>query len=88
VGGVAFNSLTITDTGAAAGVPVEVDNSLVWRPGVSAWFDAGHRTAINVSTGYLMTGLRITVLEGGRLVKRDARGDTMLLHVGVAYRLF
>ena len=87
VGGVAFNSVTITDTGTAAGLPVEVDNSLAWRPGISVWFDAG-RIAFNVSTGFLITDLRITILEGGRLVKRDARGDTALVHVGVAYRLF
>jgi hypothetical protein len=87
IGGVAFNSLTITDTGAAAGVAVEVDNSFAWRPGLSVWFDAG-RVAFNVSSGYLLTDLRITVLEGGRLVKRDARGDTTLVHVGVAYKLF
>jgi hypothetical protein len=88
VGGLAFNSVTITDTGAAAGVPVEVDNSLAWRPGVSAWFDTGRRVAINVSTGYVMTNLRMTILEDGRLVKRDARGDTALVQVGVAYRVF
>jgi hypothetical protein len=88
VAGIAFNSLTVTDTGTAAGVPVEVDNSLVWRPGVSAWFDLGRRMTLNVSTGYVMTRLRITILEGGRLVKRNASGDTTLVHVGVAYRLF
>jgi hypothetical protein len=88
VAGVAFNSLTVTDTGTAAGVPVEVDNSLVWRPGVSAWFDLGHRVALNVSTGYVITRLRITILEAGRLVKRNASGDTTLVHVGVAYRVF
>lgn len=88
MGGVAFNSLTVTDdTGAAAGLPVEVDNSLAWRPGISVWFDAG-RVAFNVSSGYLLTNLRITILEGGRLVTREADGDTTLVHVGVAYKLF
>jgi hypothetical protein len=88
VGGVSFNSLTVTDTGAAAGVPVEVDNSLVWRPGVSVWFDVGRRFALNVSGGYVMTRLRITVLEGGRLIKRNERGDTAVVHGGLAYKLF
>ena len=88
VGGVAFNSLTVTETGTAAGVPVEVDNSLVWRPAVSAWFDVSRRIALNVSAGYVMTGLRITVLEGGRLVKHDSRGDTTTVNAGVAYKLF
>ena len=88
VGGIAFNSLTVTETGAAAGVPVEVDNSLVWRPGVSAWIDMSRRIAVNVSAGHVMTGLRVTILEGGRLVKRDVRGDTTTVHAGVAYKLF
>lgn len=87
-GGIAFNSLTITHTGVATGVAVEVDNSLVWRPGVSAWFDVSRRFALNVSAGYVMTRLRVTVLEGGRLTKQDARGDTAIVHAGVAYRLF
>lgn len=88
VGGLSFNSLTVTDTGVAAGVPVEVDNSLVWRPGVSVWFDVSRRFALNVSGGYVMTRLRITVFEGGRLVKRDERGDTAVVHAGLAYKLF
>jgi hypothetical protein len=88
VAGPSFNSLTITDIGVAAGVPVEVDNSLAWRPGVSVWFEMGRRLAVNVSGGYLMTRLRITALEGGRLVKRDERGDTALVRAGLAYKLF
>ncbi len=88
VGGYAFNSLTVTDVGATAALPVEVDNSLVWRVGASAWFDVSRRFAINVSGGYLMTGLRLTVLDGGRLVRRDTRGDTALVHAGLAYKIF
>jgi hypothetical protein len=88
VGGYAFNSLTVTDTGIARGLPVEVANSLAWRVGVSTWFDLTRRTALNASVGYLMTGLRLTVLEDGRLVERHPRGDTTIVHIGVAYRLF
>jgi hypothetical protein len=89
VGGYAWNSLTVTETtGVAAGLPVEVDNSLVWRPGVSVWYDMSRRTALNVSVGHVMTRLRITFLDGGRLEKRDTRGDTTIVHVGVAYRVF
>jgi hypothetical protein len=88
VAGYAFNSLTITDTGVVRGLPVEVANSLVWRVGVSAWHDVGRRTAINVSTGYVMTGLRLTVLDDARLVELDMSGDTAIVHVGVAYKLF
>ena len=88
VGGYAWNSLTVTDTGIAAGLPVEVDNSLAWRPGVSLWYDVNRRTALNLSVGHVITRLRLTVLEGGRLEKRPVRGDTTIVHVGVAYKLF
>jgi hyperosmotically inducible periplasmic protein len=88
VAGYAFNSLSVTDTGAVAGLPVEVDNSLAWRIGASAWFDVSRRFALNVSGGYLITRLRLTVLEDSSLVKQDQRGDTVIAHVGLAYRLF
>jgi hypothetical protein len=88
VAGYAFNSLTITDTGVARGLPVEVANSFVWRAGASAWYDLGQRMAINASMGYVMTGLRLTVLDDTRLVEVDASGDTAIVHVGLAYKLF
>ena len=88
VGGVAFNSVSVTELGPAAGVPVEVDNSLAWRPGVSVWVDMGRRLALNLSAGYLMTRLRITMLQDGRLEKRDTQGDTTLVHAGLVYKVF
>ena len=88
VAGYAFNSLSVTDRGAVATLPVEVDNSLAWRIGASAWFDVSRRFALNVSGGYLMTPLRLTVLEDSSLVKQNQRGDTAIAHVGLAYRLF
>jgi hypothetical protein len=88
VAGYAFNSLSVTDRGAVASLPVEVDNSLAWRIGASAWFDVSRRFALNVSGGYLMTPLRLTVLEDSSLVKQNQRGDTAIAHVGLAYRLF
>jgi hypothetical protein len=88
VGGYAWNSLTVTDTGLAAGLPVEVDNSLAWRPGVSLWYDLSRRTALNLTVGHVFTRLRLTVLEEGRLEKRSTRGDTTIVHAGLAYRLF
>ena len=88
VGGLAFNSLTITDTGAAAGVPVEVDNGVAWRPGVTVWYELSRRLALNVSGGHVMTRLRITLLDGGRLVRRRERGDTTIVHAGLAYKVF
>lgn len=89
VAGVAFNSLSITETGAAAGaLAVEVDNSLVWRPGVSVWFDPARRWAVNASAGYVMTGLDLTILDAGRLTKRSTSGNTLMLRAGLAYKLF
>ena len=88
VGGYAWNSLTVTETGAANGLPVEVDNSLVWRPGVSLWHDLTRRTALNVSVGHVITRLRLTVLEDGQLEKRSMRGDTTVVSAGMVYRLF
>jgi len=89
VGGYAFNSVSVTDSGTpAGGLVVDIGNSLVWRPGVSVWFDASRRVAINVSGGYLLTGLDLTVLENGRLSRRETRGDTVVLHAGIAYKLF
>jgi hypothetical protein len=88
VGGVAFNSLTVTSSGTIDGLPIEIGNSLVWRLGVSTWFDVSRRVAMNVSAGYLMTGLGVTIIEQGRLVERRISGDTTVVHAGVAYRLF
>lgn len=88
VGGYAWNSLTIIDTGTAVGLPIEVDNSLVWRPGVSLWYDVSRSIALNFSVGHVITRLRLTVLEDGRLEKRSQRGDTTIVHAGIAYKLF
>ena len=89
VGGVAFNSLSITETGAVGGaLAVEVDNSLAWRPGVSVWFDASRRLAVNLSAGYVATGLDLTVLDGGRLAKHHTSGSTLMLRGGLAYKVF
>ncbi len=88
VAGYAFNSVTVMDTGLAQGVAVDADNSLAWRPGASVWYDASRRFALKVSAGYLMTGLRVTVFEDGRLARRRVRGDTALVQAGIAYRLF
>ena len=88
VGGYAWNSLSVTDTGVAAGLPVEVGNSLAWRPGLSFWHDLTRRTALNLTAGRVMTRLTLTVLENGRLETLRMRGDTTIVHAGIAYRLF
>jgi BON domain len=88
VGGLAFNSLTAPTTGDVDRIAVEVANSLIWRPGMSVWFDVNRRAAINVSAGYMITRLRVTFLEDGHLVRHDLRGDTTIVQAGVAYKLF
>jgi hypothetical protein len=89
VGGYAFNSLSLADvTVPGAPVPVAVDNSFAWRPSVSVWHDLGERTALNVSLGYVLTGLDVTYLEAGRLETRDVSGNTAIVQVGLAYTLF
>jgi hypothetical protein len=88
VGGVAFNSLTVPETGEAGRIAIEVGNSFVWRPGVSVWVDVTRRAAVNLSLGYVVMGLRVTFLENGGLVKRDVTGDTAIVHAGFAYKLF
>lgn len=89
VGGVAFNSLSITETGAVGGaLAVEVENSLAWRPGVSVWFDVNRRLAANVSAGYVVTAFDLTVLGGGRLAKHHTSGSTLMLRGGLAYKVF
>jgi hypothetical protein len=54
---------------------------------VSLWYDLTRKTALNLSVGHVMTGLRLTVLSDGRLEKRKVRGDTTIVHAGIAYRL-
>lgn len=89
VAGYAFNNLSISGTAPVVrAVPVDIGNSFAWRVGASAWFDLTRRVAMNLSAGRLMTGLRLTVLEDGRLSERDANGDTTILRVGLAYRIF
>jgi BON domain-containing protein len=88
VAGVAFNSLSVPDTGAADRIAVGVGHSLVWRPGVSVWFDLNRHIALNMSVGHVVTGLRVTFLEDGRLVKQSVSGDTTTVHAGIAYKLF
>jgi hypothetical protein len=88
VAGVAFNSVNAPDAGAADGIAVEADTSFIWGPNLSVWVDLNRRVAINLSAGHVMTRLHVTVLDEGRLVKRGMSGDTTLLHVGAAYKIF
>ena len=88
VGGYAFNSLKGVDPDTSLGLPLDIGNSVVWRPGVSLWVDTSRRTALNVSIGYVFTRLRLTALDDGRLRERTQRGDALLVRAGMVYRLF
>jgi outer membrane murein-binding lipoprotein Lpp len=88
VAGVAFNSLSVPDAGAGDRIAVAVGPSLVWRPGVSGWFDLNRHIALNMTVGYVVTGLRVTFVDDGRLFKQSVSGDTTIVHAGIAYKLF
>jgi hypothetical protein len=88
VAGYAFNSIRVPDHGDAAGVPVGVDNSFVWRPAVGLWLDSGRRTLVHASVGRVLTSPGTTVIENGALRKRTVSADTTVVLVGVAYRWF
>jgi hypothetical protein len=88
VGGLAFNRFTTTTVPAGEPVPVALDNSLAWRPGLSVWYDPTGRAALNLSAGYVITRPRLTLLYEGRLNRRSLRADTAVFSVGLAYKLF
>ncbi|MGD9905363.1 MAG: BON domain-containing protein [Vicinamibacterales bacterium] len=88
VAGYAFNRLSVPQEGAARDLPVDVTNSLVWRPGLALWVDATRRTAFTVSVGRAFTRPRVTYVENGLLVDRHVRAGATVLLAGVVYRLF
>ncbi|MDP3717196.1 MAG: BON domain-containing protein [Acidobacteriota bacterium] len=88
VGGYAFNRIIVPNTGAADRLAVDAENSLVWRPGVSLWIDAGRRTVVNLSVGRVLTRLNVTFVEAGAIEQRTVSGDATTVSVGLVYRLF
>lgn len=88
VGGYAFNRIIVPNTGAADRLAVDAGNSLVWRPGVALWIDAGRRTVVNLSVGRLLTRLNVTFVEAGVIEQRTVSGDATTVSVGLVYRLF
>jgi len=88
MGGYSFNSLRVPGTGDVEHVPVDVSNSLVWRPAVEVWVPTGKRTAFNVLVGRVMTSPQVTFVEGGRLQNRRVSADLTVVLFGVAYTLF
>lgn len=88
VAGYSFNRIGVPDAGTASRLPVEIANSFVWRPGVSAWISTSRRTVLNLSIGRAFTDPRVTFVDDGRLVERKVSTDTTVVLVGVAYRFF
>lgn len=88
VAGYSFNRIDVPEEGAASGLPVEVANSFVWRPGVSVWIDTSRRTVLSLSIGRAFTDPRVTFVDGDRLSDRRVSADTTVVLVGFAYRLF
>jgi hypothetical protein len=87
VAGIAFNRVSPLEE-LTSQVPLQVRDSLAWRPGVSFWFDTSSRVAVNVSAGYVMTRPEITLLDDGEIVRRRLTADAFLLRVGMAYKVF
>lgn len=88
VGGYAFNRIIVAKTGAAGRLAVDAGNSLVWRPGVAVWIDAGQRAVVNLSLGRVLTRMNLTFVDDGVVEQRSTRGDATTLSVGVVYRVF
>lgn len=88
VGGYAFNSLHLEGEVPGGLLALKVTNGPVWRPGLSFWFDATRRIAVNVSGGYIMTRPTVTWLRDGQFEERQLRSDTVLVSTGVAWKVF
>jgi hypothetical protein len=88
VAGYAFNRLRLPDDGVVEGMPVGIDHSFAWRPGIAIWIDAGRRISLNVSLGRVMTSPRVTFVEDSQFRIRTLSADTTILSVGLAYTLF
>lgn len=86
--GLALNSVDPSTRPTSGQIPLDVGNSLVWRPGASFWFETSSRTALNLQVGYVMTRPRLTVLEGDVVARRGLNADTLLVRVGLAYKVF
>ncbi len=88
VAGVSFNGIQPRGPIQVREVPVDVSSSFAWRPGVSVWMDLNGRFALNLSGGYVVTRPRLTMIEDGQVTSRTLRADTLLVHVGLVYKVF
>jgi hypothetical protein len=88
VGGYAFNRLNV-DTGAAGSErAIAVDNSLVWRPGLSAWIHLAPRWGLNLSAGVLMSRPAVTFASDTAVTVARVRVIAPIVSVGVGYWVF
>jgi hypothetical protein len=87
VGGYAFN-IEVPQEGNAGRLAIDVDNSLVWRPGVSVWVETSRRTAANLSVGLVRTRLNVTYVDAGAIEQRTMSGNATVVSIGLVYRLF
>lgn len=88
VAGYAFNNLDIDKSVAGSGRAVDVDNSFVWRPGVTLWYDVTQRIGINVFGGYLFTRPEVTFVSDTEVVTHRLRANAVVVSVGMAYWIF
>jgi hypothetical protein len=88
VGGIAFNSLCDAVPDSTSAYALRAENSLAWRAGLSASYEASSRVALTSFLGYLVARPRLTMLTDGQLDTHVVRADTVLLSVGVLYKVF
>ena len=88
VAGYSFNGLGIDTERAGAGRAIAVRNSLVWRPGLGAWWDVSPRIGIHAFYGYLFTRPAVTFASDTEIATERLRVDAAVLSVGVAYWVF
>ena len=86
--GYAFNSLEIDRARTGPGRALDVSNSLVWRPGVSLWYDVTPRVGVRVFGGYLVARPSVAFASDAAVVTRRVSANTALVNIGVAYWVF
>jgi hypothetical protein len=88
VGGVGFASVRVERPVPGRDVVLHADSTLVWRPGLSVWYDANRRVAVNVFAGYVVARPSVTYLLDAQLETRRLRADTVVVSAGLAYKVF
>ena len=88
VAGYSFNGLGIDTERVGAGRAIAVRNSLVWRPGLGAWWDVSPRIGIHAFYGYLFTRPAVTFASDTEIATKRLRVNAAVLSVGVAYWVF